>query len=261
MPAPRGMPTRLHRPTVAFIVLVATSLLIPIIKHDGELSSQEFMDLLVVQAKAAVPTNWDEVLSFLPMATFSLLALAHTVAHDFMGLARSDGYRQWTAFTRYCESRIIMNLMAASSLYASLSDKAQEVESTMAAGFNLEASNLLSVAMVVQHYLLAHPRISKHSILYTLLTILMWGNIAAQMYRMAFTSTATDVLQSLFLTKAVWHAYMPTHFATTFEPWVQLARSPQDRQALATQYLEAAHSEAYAELKQEEGLELSANQV
>jgi len=254
--SPASVLHRLHRPTVAFLVLVLTSLLVPVLHHDGELTSDELLNILRSKAETLIPTTWEALLDWLPMMTLGLLALFHTVTHDFAGVARSDGYRRWTAFCRYCESRIIMNMMAASSAWAALYGRADAVEHTLAAGFHLDTSSLLSVALVVQHYLLAHPKIANHAIMYTLLTVVMWANVAAQCYRMAVSSSAVDVLQAVFLTKAVWHAYMPDHFANSFKPWLELARAPQQRRALAERWLAEANSEAYSQVKQQEDISL-----
>merc|ERR1711988_841062 len=148
---------RLHRPTVALVVLAITTLLIPLLKRskDHELTSSDFAEILLAQAQALYPHSLFELQQILPMATLSAMALFHAVAHDVAGVGR-DGYKRWTAFTRYCESRVIMNAMAALNVWAA---QAQTVETAITTtGFQLETSNLISVALVVQHYLLTHPQ-------------------------------------------------------------------------------------------------------
>lgn len=234
---PRG---RFHRPTVALVVLVFTTLLIPLLKRskDHEITASDFGDILLAQVEALWPSNFAALQQILPMATLSGMALYHALAHDVAGMGR-DGYKRWTAFTRYCESRVIMNLMGALNVWAA---QAQTVETAITnTGFQLETSNLISVALVVQHYLLTHPKIARSSMIYTAFTFLTWANVAIQCWNLAATSSTVDVLQGVFLTKAVWHAYMPQHFATSFEPWIELARrNPEQQRALTERFMEVA---------------------
>merc|ERR1711998_456356 len=240
MPTTQARQGRLHRPTVALVVLAITALLIPLLKRskDHELSASDFGDVLLSQAQ--YPRNFAELQAVLPMLTLSAMALFHALAHDVAGVSR-DNYKRWTAFTRYCESRAIMNAMAALNVWAT---QAQAVETAITnTGFQLETSNLISIALVVQHYLLTHPKIARNSMVYTLFTLLTWANVAAQCWNLAATSSTVDVLQAIFLTKAVWHAYMPQHFATSFEPWIELARrssTPDQQRALAERFMEVA---------------------
>lgn len=231
---------RLHRPTVALVILAVTTLLIPLLKRskDHELTSSDLVEILLAQAQALYPQSFFELQQMLPMATLSAMALFHALAHDVAGVGR-DGYKRWTAFTRYCESRVIMNAMAALNVWAA---QAETVEAAITSpGFQLQTSNLISIALVVQHYLLTHPKITRNSMIYTAFTLLTWANVAAQCWNLAATSSTVDVLQAIFLTKAVWHAYMPQHFATSFEPWIELARrNPVQQRALAERFMEVA---------------------
>jgi len=223
-----------HRPTAAFALLTASSLLIPVIQ-ESPTSVSAFLHLVACHATCLVPSSVDQVSAWMPMVMLSLLALSHSIPHDLLGYPRSDGYRAWTAFCRYCESRVLLNLMAAASAYASLS-------STESTGFHLPASNLLSVALVVQHYFLSHPRILARGYYHAMLTVMVWVNVASEIYRMSVATKEdpSQVLQALFLTQAVWHGYIPSHFANSFTHWLSMSSSPQ---AQTHEALEAAYTE------------------
>lgn len=207
---------RLHRPTIVLALLCASALL----------SSGVWLDDNAETAKAkllaALPTTTDDFAQMLPTLIMSAVALSHVFLHDLVGKQRED-YLRWAAWCRYAESRVVLNLMRASMLYAAAS-QAKAEPNLLPEGFSGNFSNLVSVALVVQHYVLTNSAIQSRRAIHHMLSLLLWAVVAYKGYEAAAATSAVTVMQALFLTKAVWYAYMPQHFADgqRFSPWWQL---------------------------------------
>jgi len=214
----------LHRPTVAFMVMVITALVASpdFVRAVSEgQSGTVIIHGLAAQAqhtaRALVATSAEEMYKYLPVAMLSVVAVTHFIFHDLLGKTR-EGYLRWAAFCRFAESRAIMNLMHASTLWAAITNADGPTE--FASGFSGQVSHLLSVAMVVQHYAFTNPAWRAHRFLYYSSSMLLWVSVLLQCMDMAATTSTVAVLQAIFLTKSVWFGYIPAHWNSDFSAWM-----------------------------------------
>ncbi|GMI23427.1 hypothetical protein TeGR_g3257, partial [Tetraparma gracilis] len=181
-----------------------------------------------------VPEYHNHYLNEFPQAFLFVVCLGFFLYFDILGKKiPSWNYIRWESWCRYLECRIIMDLMRSTTVWlTNIPDpngelctqiEAFQIENVLTTftfrrcGDNIfsgHTSNLISLCVIIQAYVLQIPAIRKRPALFFGLSVFLWLGATLEMFYIvaARLHYSVDVVLALFLVISTWLAYMPGHW-------------------------------------------------